>query len=292
LFPQSSSKANIAISHVLARLRSEILVPEVMDWLPRVTDQSLRLHGLFVLRDAKAGWTPELRQNYFTALGGMREFQGGEGLPTFIHRIEEDALTALDPEIRPKFAEQLKHSGSEESELTPSRPFVQAWKLEDIDESLEDAARPHDFERGKKLFREALCIRCHRMGFEGAAVGPDLTSLGRRFSRRDMLESILNPSKVVAEQYRLAKIQTKDGRTFSGQIIPSRDYRSPQLQLATKPLEPYTITEVPKAEIESCEISETSVMPSNLLNSFTKEEILDLLAWLEAGGNPNHPNYR
>lgn len=142
------------------------------------------------------------------------------------------------------------------------------------------------------MFREALCIHCHRMGFDGAAVGPDLTSLGRRFSRRDMLESILSPSKVVAEQYRLAKIQTNDGQVLTGQIIPSRDYRSPQLQLATRPLEPYQLTEIPKVDIESFEISETSVMPADLLNSFTKDEILDLLAWLEAGGNPNHPNYR
>jgi hypothetical protein len=57
-------------------------------------------------------------------------------------------------------------------------------------------------------------------------------------------------------------------------------------------LEPYKTTEVQKVDIESFEISETSVMPGDLLNSFTKDEILELLTWLEAGGNPNHPNYR
>lgn len=292
LFPQSSNKTNMAISQVLARLQSESLVPKIMDWLPQVTDQSLRMHGLYLLRDARLGWTAELRQNYFRAVRGMREFQGGEGLPTFIHRIEDDALAALDPALSPKFEEQLKRSDSQDLEPAPARPFIQAWKLDDLEKSLESTTSRYDFERGKKVFREALCIRCHRMGFEGAAVGPDLTSLGRRFSRRDILESILNPSKVVAEQYRLAKIQTKDGRSLSGQILPSRDYRSPQLLLATKPLEPYEVTEIPKVEIEEFEISETSVMPNDLLNHFTKEEILDLLGWLEAGGNPNHPNYR
>jgi putative heme-binding domain-containing protein len=291
-FPESSERLNLKISQVLARLKSSSLVPKVMDWLPQTTDQSLRLHGLFLLRDAQAGWNPELRQNYFTAIKGMREFQGGEGLPTFIRRIEEDALATLDPALRPEFEEQLKRSNSDELAPTKPRPFVQAWKMEDLERDLFADSNQHNFERGKTMFREAMCIRCHRMGFDGASVGPDLTSLGRRFSRRDMLETILIPSKVVAEQYRLAKVQTKDGQILTGQIIPSPDYRSPELHVATKPLEPYKITKVSKSEIESFEISETSVMPNDLLNSFTKDEIRDLLAWLEAGGNPNHPNYR
>ncbi len=292
LFPESSDGLNLKVSQVLARVKSALLVPKVMEWLPHTSDQSLRLHCLFLLRDAKADWTPELRQNYFTAIKGMREFQGGEGLPTFVRRIEEDALAALEPALRQKFEEQLKEGDFDELEPIKPRAFVQAWKMENFEQDLLSHPNRHNFERGKTMFREALCIRCHRMGFDGAAVGPDLTSLGRRFSRRDMLETILIPSKVVAEQYRLAKVQTKDGQILTGQIIPSQDYRSPELHLATKPLEPYKITKVSKSEIESYEISETSVMPNDLLNSFTKDEILDLLAWLEAGGNPNHPNYR
>jgi putative heme-binding domain-containing protein len=169
---------------------------------------------------------------------------------------------------------------------------VRAWNSQDFAGDLAAFSGTQDFERGKRVFREALCSRCHRVGFEGGAVGPDLTSVGRRFSRADILESILSPSKVVAEQYRLAKIVTTKGETLAGQIIPSRDYRSPQLLLAAKPLEPYELTEISKAEIESFQISETSVMPKDLLNGFTKEEILALLAWLEAGGNPKHSNFR
>ena len=292
LFPNPSPRVNIAASQVLAQLDAAELVPKILGWLPQASAQSARLHGLFLLRNAKHGWTPERRRGYFAALLTMREFQGGEGMPAFVRRIEADALTNLDEADRKKYEELLARKETADPLPVQKHPFVRAWKIDDFANDLTSSESGHDYERGKRMFREALCVRCHRVGFEGAAVGPDLTSVSRRFSRRDILESILTPSKVVAEQYRLAKIITTDGNTLTGQIIPSRDYRSPVLQLATKPLEPYQVTEIPKNQIESFAISQTSVMPTDLLNSFTKEDILELLAWLEAGGNSSHPNYQ
>ncbi|MCA9073196.1 MAG: c-type cytochrome, partial [Planctomycetaceae bacterium] len=292
LFPTASQNLNLKMTQVLAHVGVPDLVPKVMSWLPQVHEQSLRLHGLFILRDVQLGWTPALRDDYFSALLTMREFQGGEGMPTFVRRVESDALAALNDSLRSKYQGRLERKEAQEPLATPNRPKVQDWKLEDFENDLPHVAGRRNFEHGKKLFREALCIRCHRVGFEGAAVGPDLTSVGRRFSRRDLLASILSPSKVVAEQYRQTKIVTTKGETYAGQIIPARDYGSPNLQIATNPLEPYKVTEVLKSEIESHQTSETSVMPEDLLDRFTKTEILELIAWLEAGGNPNHPNYR
>ena len=292
LFPAQTPRENIAVTQVLALLETPELVPAVLNWLPQVQEQELRMHGLFLLRNAKLGWTPERRRDYFAALLTMRQFRGGEGMPTFIRRIEADALANLDEADRDKYKKLLARQETAEPLPVSKRPFVQAWKIADLAGDLTDIGKRQNHDRGKRIFREALCIRCHRVGFEGAAVGPDLTSVSRRFSRRDILESILTPSKVVAEQYRLAKIITTEGKTLTGQIIPSRDYRSPILQLATKPLEPYKVTEIPKSQIETSKISQTSVMPTDLLNRFTKEEILELICWLEAGGNPSHPNYR
>ena len=291
LFPCQSPRVNITLTQVLAQLEVPELVPKILNWLPQAPEQSARLHGLFLLRNAKRGWTPERRRDYFAALLTMREFRGGEGMPTFIRRIEADALLSLDDAERGKFEELLARKEAADPLPVQKRPFVRAWKIDDLAKDLTNSESGHDYERGKRIFREALCIRCHRVGFEGASVGPDLTSVSRRFSRRDILESILTPSKVVAEQYRLANVITTDGKTLTGQIIPSRDYRSPVLQLVTKPLEPYQVTEIPKSQIESFAISQTSVMPTDLLNTFTREDILELLAWLEAGGNSSHPSY-
>ena len=54
-----------------------------------------------------------------------------------------------------------------------------------------------DFDRGRKLFGEAQCFSCHRFDNEGGAQGPDLTSVAGRFSQRDLLESVVEPSKVI-----------------------------------------------------------------------------------------------
>ncbi|MCH7989781.1 MAG: heme-binding protein, partial [Planctomycetes bacterium] len=109
---------------------------------------------------------------------------------------------------------------------------------------------------------------------------------------KDILESIISPSKVVAEKYRNVQIVTTEGKVITGQIIPGGDYRSPTLRIVTDPLKPNTITEIPKRSIEVHRISETSAMPKNLLNTLTKEEILDLLAFIESAGSRNYPGFR
>ena len=141
-------------------------------------------------------------------------------------------------------------------------------------------------QRGQELFNAASCSRCHRSGRLGHFVGPDLTSIARRFSRRDILASMLNPSLVVAEKYRNVQLVTTDGRTIIGRPVSSGDYRSPAIQIATDPLNPTEIVEISKIDIEVHRDSSLSPMPTGLLNTLTKSEIHDLLAFLEASATP------
>ena len=68
---------------------------------------------------------------------------------------------------------------------------------------------------------------------------------------------------------------------LSGQVIPNLDYRVPYIQIAENSLYPNKITKIDKANIIERSNSKVSLMPSGLLNLFTMDEILDLLAWLE-----------
>jgi putative heme-binding domain-containing protein len=102
-----------------------------------------------------------------------------------------------------------------------------------------------------------------------------------RFGRRDLLSEILDPSKTIAENYQTSLLELKDGRQLAGQIIPNLDYRAPNLQLAENPLHPDKITKIPKADITKRSQSKISLMPPGLLNLLTREEVLDLLAWLQ-----------
>jgi putative heme-binding domain-containing protein len=104
-----------------------------------------------------------------------------------------------------------------------------------------------------------------------------------RFSRDTLLGEILLPSRTIAENYQTVMLNLRDGRQLAGQIIPNLDYRAPYLQLAENPLHPDKIIRIAKGNIINREHSEVSLMPSGLLNLLDKEEILDLLAWLERG---------
>jgi putative heme-binding domain-containing protein len=98
-----------------------------------------------------------------------------------------------------------------------------------------------------------------------------------------MLESILNPSKVIADNYRNVQISTTDGRQIVGRVVVEGDFRSEKLRIATEPLRPSAIVEISKLEIEQTHEAESSPMPHGLLDSFTAQEILDLLAFLQGG---------
>jgi len=80
---------------------------------------------------------------------------------------------------------------------------------------------------------------------------------------------------------------------WGGQVIVGRitEETEEQITLRPNPLQPETVT-VLKSEVESRQLSKVSPMPAGLLNSFTEDEILDLLAYLESFGDPRHPNFK
>jgi putative heme-binding domain-containing protein len=292
-YPASDAMVNKSLAELLVKLNAPRVVPRTLNLLARATAQREQFQYLHVLRQARQDWTLEGRQQYFRALARMRHFVGGEGMPTFISRIQEEATAGLTAGEREQIAPLLaqKPPVIDIPALARNRAFVRNWKSSDLMGALAEVGRGRDFERGKKMFQAAACVACHRLQQTGAAIGPDLTSVARRFSRRDILESILDPDKVVAEQYRRDIISTVQGKVLVGTIVPGVDYRAEELQILANPLEPDKITRIAKKDIDRHEKSPLSIMPQGLLDTLSKEEILDLLAYLEAGGNPEHPNY-
>jgi putative heme-binding domain-containing protein len=245
--------------------------------------QEDRIMGLLVLRSVIQGWTPYYRQEYFIALAEAHRWLGGEGMPQLAQRLRVEAVAKLSENERNYLADSLAPPAPEPDLILPARPVVKQWKPEDFEVVLADSARRGDAKRGAAVFREAQCVRCHRVGARGPAVGPDLSHVAGRFSRRDMLHSVLTPSAVVAENYRNLLVQLADGRTLTGRVLVEGDYRSETLRLATNPLKPAEIAEVNKREIAQSRLTETSPMPNGLLDTFDEQAVLDLLAYLEAG---------
>lgn len=263
---------------ILAQLESTRLPELAARDLLASPVQEDQIAGLMALRGQLLGWTPDSRELQLETLAAMPQLTGGEGLPVFHAWLERETLAGLTPAELARYA-ALKVAASEPEPLLPTGPVVQKWKLEDLEPVADDATRG-DAGRGADLFRAALCARCHRVGQRGPNIGPDLSYVAGRFSRRDILDSILNPSKSVAANYRAVTIETVDGRILTGRVLPGGDFRSETIRLVPDALHPDQIVEIDKKKIETHRPAEHSPMPTGLLDTFSPNQIADLLAFL------------
>ena len=117
--------------------------------------------------------------------------------------------------------------------------------------------------------------RSTKFGKEGEGLGPDLTTLSKRFKRFDVLESIYYPSKVISDQYRSTTIVTVRGQRIDGLAAVQGDAVTVLQADGTK-------VTLRKKDIDQQFSSLVSVMPEKLLDLLTKQEIADLFAYLES----------
>lgn len=161
-------------------------------------------------------------------------------------------------------------------------PRVTDWKVEDLTAELARLDGARDLAGGKAVFTRLACASCHKLGPEGVNYGPDLTGVAARFNhdRAELLRQIIEPSLVISNRYRNFEFELKDGESVFGMIV-QEDGES--LTLQTGPSD-HLIQLLPKSEVQSRRPQSSSLMPVGLLNTLSKEEILDLLAYLESGG--------
>jgi putative heme-binding domain-containing protein len=129
---------------------------------------------------------------------------------------------------------------------------------------------------GRPIF-EKICASCHRFGEAiGQDVGPDLTTITSRFKKRDVLESILWPSKVISDQYKSEMFELKDGSVVSG-VVVRESAASVFVRTAESPEKPVA---VPKGQIANRAESAVSLMPAGLFDGYSQADISNLLAFV------------
>jgi putative heme-binding domain-containing protein len=173
----------------------------------------------------------------------------------------------------------------EAAPASAARPFVRAWTLSDLEGEFASPARGRSFARGKEMFAAAGCAKCHAVAGAGAKIGPDLTRVSEKVKGKDLLRQILDPSSEIGDQFRAWVIQTTDDEVVAGLIVKEDDR---EIQVLTNPLEPDRLTALPKAKVKARKPSTLSSMPAGLLSTLSREEILDLVAFVESGGDPTH----
>jgi putative heme-binding domain-containing protein len=163
------------------------------------------------------------------------------------------------------------------------------WKLEDLTPELSKPATQRDLQAGADFFTKLACVQCHRLGRQGYAYGPDLTDVFQRYTndRPSVLEQVLEPSKVIADRYRLFEFQLKGGEAVLGMILKED---SDSVTIQAGPADSLIQT-LQKADILQQRPQKSSPMPLGLLSALSKEQILDLLAYIETGGKFQSPHH-
>ncbi len=128
--------------------------------------------------------------------------------------------------------------------------------------------------KGAEVFAKAQCVKCHRSGDRGESMGPDLSTVSKRFMKKQLLESILYPSHVISDQYASKTVLTNNGRTYTGIVAGGGQDEIVVLQSTGDKV---TIAE---KDIDEIVPSRKSSMPEGLLDPLTLEEISDLFAYL------------
>lgn len=307
-FPGPDERVNRETLQLLVYLNAPGVVTKGLARMAAAKTQPDLFHDLFHLRNVPVGgWTMEQRKTYlgywtkrpdpkqpadvtkwFDEAG--RPFANGNSFNNFLKNFLKDHVAAMSPAEQKELAPTITAINKD---ITPQfdvkqRPVVKKWEMAEITPLLADGFdKGRSYEKGKDAYLAAQCVKCHRFGDTGGAVGPDLTAISSRFGRREVLESILEPSKTLSDQYQNEVFSTGSGKTVTGRVV---DETKDSIAVQPDALDPARVL-IRKDDLERRVPSKLSPMPANLADVLTRDEVLDLLAYLESGGRRNHPVY-
>ena len=245
------------------------------------------IHYLFTLRNQNSGWTIASRKKYLGLFVGASKHPGGNSYGKFLSQIRDDALSKLTPDERVVLDDLASVSLLQEPpKVVPPKGPGRKWTRQEALPLVKDL-RKRNFDRGRNLFHATQCAKCHRLGGEGGAIGPDLSTAGRKYPMPDLLDSLIEPSKAISDQYGSEKILTADGEAIVGRVVRIDGKLHIYTTDANAP--PKIVDE---DDVEQATPSKISQMPTGLIDTLNEEELKDLVAYLLSGGNRRDRVYR
>lgn len=182
-------------------------------------------------------------------------------------------------------AVELLHQWIEQ--MPPIDMIVRHWTMADLVDDLEELESGRSFEQGRDAFQMTGCRQCHHFDGDGGTVGPNLNQVAERLTPEKLLESILEPSKEVSDEYATYQFVCHTGLIITGQIEREDDEKI-VVRTGTALGD---VVELTADEVETRVKSPISNMPAETLNVLEREQILDLLAYLLADGKPDSPRF-
>jgi putative membrane-bound dehydrogenase-like protein len=263
----------------LAAAAADLLTPQTPPELQLAAVRALSAHAgpavAPLLLGAWAGYSPAVRREAAEALLARTE-----RLPALLTALEEKKV--LSNQLEPLRLEQLRRHPDAAlrerarkvlagQEAADRRKVVDAYRA-----ALEWKA---DAARGKAVFKKN-CTACHRLENEGTEVGPDLLSALRNKSREQLLADVLDPSREVDPRYLNYLVTTKKGQTLSG-LIAAETASSITLRRGERSEDTLL-----RSQIEEIQATAKSLMPEGLEAQVSKQDMADLIAYLQAVAVP------
>ncbi len=317
LYPASSDAVNTELARLLTYLQSPTVVSKTLALMKRTKPGALpewaeliqrnsryggpiqkmladipplqNLAYAFILRNATNGWTMPEREDYFRFFVAAAAHPGGNSYAGFLKNIRREAEEKLSVTAKHRLAPILGQPllASIPADITPPEGPGRAWTLEAAVETVGPKLRGRDFERGLELFHATACSACHRVDGAGGAIGPDLTTLANKFSVREVLESIVDPSAVISDQYGSKVVTATGDRVAVGLVVEGdAEVKVYQADSSTPP------AVFARGDVQSIEDSPISQMPSGLINALNPEELRDLVAYLMSGGDKRAKEFK
>ncbi len=210
----------------------------------------------FVLQDGGAA----------EVIRGAREGKLADDLKTEAAHL---LATHRDPNLRREAASVLP-----QPKAASGRPLPPFFEL---------VRREGDAARGREVFfrtGESSCASCHRVQGQGGRIGPDLSTIGVKSGKDELLRSILNPSAAIGYNFRSVVAALADGRVITGLAVEDTPDR-----LALKTADGKRVVLKP-SEVEDRKVADVSLMPEGLVQAMTDDELVHVLAYLASLRKP------
>lgn len=293
-YPADSFELNWLLTETLAYLQAPNTATKGMALIAAAESQEPQMEYARSLRMLTAGWTPTLRTAQLEWFLKAANYKGGSSFDKFIEFIRNDSLATFTEAEKTQLAELIAKKPERKSAIENlGAMFVgrtpTMWTLDELSAAAETGLKGRSYDKGRKMFGAAACYACHRFGNAGGMTGPDLTGAGGRYSPHDLLDQIINPSKEINEQFAPIVVTKNNGEILTGVVV---NLSGDNVTLNTDVSDPNQRVNVDRKEVKSIEPSKVSPMPPMLLAMLTKDEILDLIAYVLSAGDKDNAMFQ
>lgn len=173
------------------------------------------------------------------------------------------------------------HKLAIKDELLKDRRARTEWKFEELEQAVTGLSTGRSLDTAKQVFRLANCVACHKLDGVGNQFGPELAKLDPKMTPTEILKNVLDPSAKIDDKFASHSFVLDNGKVVTGLIV---EETTDSIKVIENPLASAKPTTLKKSEIESRKKSAVSLMPKGLLDRLSKEEVLDLIAYLASRG--------